>query len=600
MNTIYKTILSAVALTCVTPALIAQTNAKDSTINRQVNVEREYTPTLQDATKINTLPALYEPTRKQYEIRFEQTTPSVQIGTTPITDTGSGDINTAIGYSQYRGYAVLGAGTNLNFEGALGYRIVDNTNSKFDLFGTHNSTNGNIKYLEDNADPDKVKAKNMENFIKALYSHKFSSANWYIGASFLNNSFNYYGYPYSYMSIRHEGIEKNQSVGIFGIETAVKSYDNDEWRYTAGLKYHNYKMNKGDYYGYPKTDGASANIIDFGADVNKDIFDDKRVGLEARILHQAIGGKKTDASNLSDENFSAMTVTRLKPYFFIDADNIALKLGASANYAFDFHDRVAISPYVNFDWNFADNATFYAKVDGGINDNNFVETHRKYRYINPNTRIMPSRTLYDVQVGIKSGAIRNFEFDIFGGYKQTKDDHLISSMLEVDDFLKISPQTRDIIVPDINVIQPIYADLKTGHFGGSLKTKLIPYTDLTFKAVGYFYTVDKYHEDYIINEKKAWGLPSFTVGANADFSFIDNLTLGFSYELQAGRKALRNYREVVKMDNINELNFKASYSFMDWLSVYARLNNALNQKYERFYGYTLQGINLLGGVSIKF
>ena len=54
------------------------------------------------------------------------------------------------------------------------------------------------------------------------------------------------------------------------------------------------------------------------------------------------------------------------------------------------------------------------------------------------------------------------------------------------------------------------------------------------------------------------------------------------------------------MKDINELNFRGEYQVTDWLSVNARLNNILYQRYELYYGYPLQGFNFLGGVSLKF
>lgn len=594
MNTIYRNIVTATLIAgSATAGLWAQKSVKDSTINRQVNVEREYTPTLQDASKINTLPAHYEPVKKQYEIKFEHTSPKLQIPTYSIADNGSGDIGTQIDYSKHRGYAILGGGSNFNFEGAAGYRIIDNTDNSLDLFGTHNSTSGNIKYLQAGADPDKIKAKNMENFIKALYNQNLSSASWYLGASFLNNNFNYYGYrPYFVTKNQAE----KQSVNIFGFETGVKSVDYGEWIYTADLKYKYFNVQHGNQ-GY---DGPNGHIIDLLADIAKTIEGGKHAGMEIGILHQTAGNKKVSGVDELNNQFTAMTVARLKPYFFFDGGDLLLSLGLSLNYAFDKHDKVAIAPFVKLDWNFANNTLLYLKADGGIDNNNFVNTFIENRYINPTTHINPSRTLYDAQLGVKSGAIRNFEFDVFAGYKQMKDEHLYYAYM-----LDYYMLETTIVSPTAisNVSNALYANLKTGHLGGSLKTTLIPYTDLTFKAVAYSYSVDKYTDTTnttsVPSQKKAWGLPSFSLGANADFAFIDKLILGFDYQLQTGRKTFSS-DQILNMKNVSELNLKASYKIMDWISIYGKVNNVLNQKYEKFYGYTLQGINVLAGVSMKF
>lgn len=74
------------------------------------------------------------------------------------------------------------------------------------------------------------------------------------------------------------------------------------------------------------------------------------------------------------------------------------------------------------------------------------------------------------------------------------------------------------------------------------------------------------------------------------------LTLNYIYK--GGRETFTS--DVVKMKDINELNFRTEYKFIDWLSVNLTFNNILNQKYETFYGYTHQGFNVMGGVSLIF
>ncbi len=133
-----------------------------------------------------------------------------------------------------------------------------------------------------------------------------------------------------------------------------------------------------------------------------------------------------------------------------------------------------------------------------------------------------------------------------------------------------------------------------------------------FQRYTYFYNV-KYTGAYALHpafmtdfpEKKAWGRPTFTAEFNADVKPIDKLTLSLNYLFAGGRKTyfmsdFANLREVVNMEDINELNFKGELQLTDWLSVNARLNNILFQKYELQYGYPLQGFNVMGGLNFKF
>lgn len=594
MNNIYKTSIAVVLFSGLfSMGISAQTAKKDTTLNRQVNLEREYTPTIKDASKVNTLPSLHRPEKKQYDIRFENAIPTVDIHSYPIGNPGSGNIQTNIDYSKHRGYFRFGAGMYTNLEGALGYRIVDGENDRLDLFATHSFSDARIKYLDDTEHGfDKIKAKDMENMVKLRYSHKFESADWYLGGSFLNNQYNYYGNPNQVFFIGggnispdDEEFQKKQSVSNIEIETGIQSKESENITYSGNLTYNRFTAKYGPDTDY---DGPKANLVDARVDLLFPFMDSFKAGVKGGVFYQ--GTADVDFGYEDDDLYRNLTVLNANPYIKVGGDNFLLSLGLNLSHAFDLYNKSLIAPTAKINWNFQEKSMFYLNLDGGINNNNLLYIYRQNKYINPVDRVAISRTPYDVKAGIKSGAVGGFEFDVFAGYKYTKNQYL---------FVPGATTSWH------NVSDVLYADMGTGHLGGSVSTKLIPYTDLSLALTGLFYNVKEY-TDYnpgngYLNqiEKKPWGLPSVKFGLNADFTFIENLILTASYDFEGGRKTYLS-GESVKMDAINELSFKANYSVLDWFSVYARANNVLNQKYERFYGYTLQGISILGGVSLKF
>lgn len=584
-NKIYKTFIASILVSGLLSVNIsAQTAAKDTTLNRQVSLEREYTPTIQDATKVNTLPALHQPEKKQYDIRFENAVPAVNFASYPIGDPGAGDIQTAVDYSRHRGYFSFGAGMYTNLEGALGYRVVDGKNDRLDLFATHSFTNARVKYLEDKYALDKVKAKDMENMAKLRYSHHFESLTWHLSGSFLNNQYNYYGNPF--LTDADANILKNdlegekQSVNNLEIETGVQSKESERIAYWGNLRYNRFSTKYGPYV---SNDGVSANLIDARVDLLFPFMDEFKAGVRGGVFYQGVGDVDFDTNN--EDLYRNLTVVNANPYISIGNDNFLISLGVNLAQAFDIVDKTQIAPTAQLRWNFEEKSMFYLTADGGINDNNLLYIYRENKYVNPYDRVAISRTPYDIKGGIKSGVIGGLEFDIFGGYKYTKNQHLY-----------VPGSTASWY----NVSDVLYADMGTAHFGGALKTKLIPCTDLSLAVTGFFYNVKEY-TDYNLGipaDKKAFGLPTVKFAFNADFTFIENLVLTASYAFEGGRKTY--FPGVIDMDAINELSFKANYSISDWLSVYAKANNVLNQKYERHYGYTLQGVNALGGIKLKF
>lgn len=58
--------------------------------------------------------------------------------------------------------------------------------------------------------------------------------------------------------------------------------------------------------------------------------------------------------------------------------------------------------------------------------------------------------------------------------------------------------------------------------------------------------------------------------------------------------------DVVKLKDVYDLSLGADYRFNDQLSVFAKLDNLLNQKYQLYYGYPVEGIQFFGGLKMTF
>ena len=66
-------ILSGITLIALPLGIHAQQQAKDSTVNRTVVVEQEYTPDIPDASKINVLPQVEAPTANKKTVEYDVT-----------------------------------------------------------------------------------------------------------------------------------------------------------------------------------------------------------------------------------------------------------------------------------------------------------------------------------------------------------------------------------------------------------------------------------------------------------------------------------------------------------------------------------------------
>ena len=91
----------------------------DEKLRRELTLEREYDPGVQDADKVNRLPEVKDPQVTKHKIEYSRFTttadPDREIITLP-----SGRVMTDIPYNRNRGYFHYGIGTHLNMDGDVG------------------------------------------------------------------------------------------------------------------------------------------------------------------------------------------------------------------------------------------------------------------------------------------------------------------------------------------------------------------------------------------------------------------------------------------------------------------------------------------------
>ena len=187
MKTIYNVkALCVVALLGSAAAASAQEDVtKEKNLNREMTLEREYDPSVQDASKVNTLPVVKEPEVRKIPIDYSNYTiaadPQKEISLLP-----SGNIMTQMDYNKRRGYFNFGMGTRMNINGDLGYHILSTEKDQLNLWYSHRSTNGKPKDYD-------VKAKINDNLGGINYKHAFEKTIFSIGAKYGYSAFNYYG-----------------------------------------------------------------------------------------------------------------------------------------------------------------------------------------------------------------------------------------------------------------------------------------------------------------------------------------------------------------------------------------------------------------------
>lgn len=563
-----KTIYS-IALLLVSTGVFAQ--QQDSLLRRQMELQREFNPTLQDANKINSLPAVPQPAIKKANTGYSswagRTTPPLEIAVP-----NPADIMTAIPYNTKRGYVSLGAGNYANIDGVLGYRLVENEKNSLTVNFLHSSTGGDISYVQE-SEPADNKAFFMENAGQLRYGHLLSTFKLDLKAAYSHTAFNYYGNTFG--NDRHYDNE-NQTLGVFNLGLGMESDRSDRVNYSGSFDYRNFATG----YGLtPTSDGLKGNYIDLGIGIDKPYQEgDTRVGVDGKFLGVFYSGEFDNLSILSANPFVAFSGLSWKA-----------RLGADLQFQMSGGTKFRVAPNVELDLKVADHSSLYANIKGGIDDNSFLDVMSEVRYVTPMTQVRSSFSIVDLEAGARIGEVSGFRFDFFGGFRKTDDDHLWI----MDGW--IYNGAADMPVPFRESLKPLYTNLAHTHVGGMIRSNIWSPLDLSVRVKKSIYTV----EETGITDAKAYGKPGFEAGIQATYAVMSNLELLLNYYFAGDRWSYFN-DDNVKMDNINDLNLGAHYNINESFSIQLKANNLLLQKYDIWYGYPAQGFNVMGGFTFKF
>ena len=509
----------------------------------------------------------------------------------------SGNIMTDILYNKRRGYFNFGAGTYLNLNGDLGYHILSTDKDQLNIWFSHRSTNGKVKYLQYD---EKVKAKLNDNLGGLNFKHNFDKLALKMGVKYGYSGFNYYGFPmYSNPSSSTipellSDIETNQVAQTIKANVGVESKEDAPVGYLLDLGYTNfsYKYGRGEPF-----DGPTEGTFNLNFGLNAGFGGNQRVGLDGNFQYfnyslpnemKIPDGEKARYSYYFD-NFAAAT---LSPYYKIEGENWHVKLGVNAMFYSGEHKEFMASPNISADVEVADKTVLYLSANGKLKSNSMYDLFQVNRYTSPISRITPSRNWLDGILGIRSGVAPGFWFDVFGGYKITSDDYFY-----VPAFHNVEDHFGNLCYPS-NLM-----DSKQLFVGANLKYSYQQLFEISLKGVYNNWNVE-YSKDHSegflnINEPEAYGMPEMEITAGVTVRPIKNLSASLDYYLATGRKTPLGL-DKIKMDNINELNLTGAYNLNDTFGLYLKLNNVLFQKYELYYGYPLQKFSAMIGVNINF
>ena len=326
-------IIGGITLAISMPShLLAQTTQpKDTTMNRTVVVEQEYNPDITDASKVNVLPKVEEPTVSKKEVEYATTF-------FPATSVPAGLMNpytgkeiqpgSAPGYVR-AGYGNLG---NLDILANYLFRLSkkDKLNVRFQMDGMDGKLT--LPYT----DGEKWNAFYYRTRANVDYTHQFNKLDLNIAGNFGLSNFNFL--PGSVNS-KQKFTSGDFHAGIHFIDETAPLRFNAETNLLMYERQHN-MISEND-----ANTAIKETIIRTKGDVTGAINDQQSVTIALEMNNLLYSGYTKNPST-GDEYFKNYTTLLVNPYYELNNDDWKLHIGANIDLSFGFDKSFRISPDV--------------------------------------------------------------------------------------------------------------------------------------------------------------------------------------------------------------------------------------------------------------
>ena len=338
----------------------------------------------------------------------------------------------------------------------------------------------------------------------------------------------------------------------------------------------NYYVTFDGYYYFDKYESRETGIFFLpGVSKKMDAFGNGRsqvLGLDMRLDYYL------NKDSLRDHNSGIFSA---RPFFDMDLSPYKIYVGLQADYRIDTASKFHLYPVVRAEANLLENMiVVYAGVEGGLHKNSFEGLSTENPFMNSTVQLGYTNHKFEVFGGVKGRITEIIDFNIRARYSTVENMPLF-----VTDTSNILENTFDLVYDDANILQ----------FMGELGFRSKSDFGLLLKAGFNSYSMNK--------EKKAWQKPALMASLETYYIIKKKLTLSANLTARSGMYARTFSGGQVVAEQINgwiDLGLGGEYRISGQFSAFLKLNNLLNQGYQKWYNYPVQKFNVLAGVGFSF
>ena len=528
-------------------AVYAQQNNKD--LERTVVVENQYNPTVMDASKINVLPKVEEPSVPKSNIDYVTSLRPVSAWSYQNMSLMS---RKQMADAIYRGWLRAGYGTYGNVDVKVGYEGYVSSKDRLGVAASLDGWNGKLVGLNE----EDWTSRLYDTRVGVDYSHSFPKMDLSLGGCYRSQVFNYL-YPFLV-----DAPAGKQHQTMANAHFGLASTDRDlpvQFSGEIGVNYFKQKYPAG------VGDGNETGFYVRG-DVLKP-FMGQYFGLAFDLNAYAYGMDEMKNS----------TSLELNPYYRFEYGDWRIRVGANLDWWSGVESRMNFSPDLNVELTFLDSYVFYAKAGGGIENKSLMElTDITPYWVLAQPCLLPTYMSLDAQLGLKASPANGWWFNLVGGYQMRKDD-LFFGITDEKGMMGAFAQ----------------ADSKVAFGSAELKYDYKDLFDCVLKATYYHWDLNEPKAQEEQTKQVALMLkPELEVNAEVGMKPMNGLRVNVGYEYVKRCEGL--------CEPVSNLYVGVDYALMKNLSVYGHVQNLMNKEYVRADAYPAQKMNALAGLSLRF
>jgi len=533
--------------------------------NEQVTIIGSYDPSINEAFKLNTRPGesavtFQKPTYTFTAQDFKQETNITLEEIKPAT------IRADQRPQVYENYLLAGFGSLLS-------PMVDFTHSsgvKNDYsLNFHAFSLSSFMNIPDYAPSNYSNSLAELNFNKYFGEHVFTSSAYY---GF--NTTKYYGFrPEDFPQINEDDVDQNQVFNLVKINLGLAS------NYLKSNKFH-HQFNISAYYYFDKFQTSETNA-NFDFDMYKSFNMNKRLNYQYLGLKGNVEYYGLSDSTMSKNNF----IVNGTPYFKAKYGMFSFNIGVKFSYLNATGFGFKIYPVVDVAYTLVpERFTIYGGLGGGLANNSYLAISTINPWVTP---IIPTNWKNEklkVFGGIRGNVATKVNFNVEVDWSLFENDYFFYNTSDYSGILGI--------VYPLNKFTAVYDKGSVFKMSGEIAYVFSP----AFKTwIGGFY-----HAYILDSLDKPYQKPLSMIQFGASGIIKKKLTLSAEIYSLGKRYAFDELNNTVEMDSFFDINLGAEYKINDEFSVFLNATNLLNNHYQRFYNYPVQGLQIMGGIGWRF